>query len=492
MIERSPGTERSIVVWFRRDVRVADHPALTAATSSGLPVVPLFVLDRRLLREGRSAAARSWFVLRSVAELDAALRARGSALVLREGRPEDVVPRVARAVGASAVLASRDVTPFSHRRDAAVAAALERDGRRLRLHPGLLLVEPETMLTAAGRPFGVFTPFWRSLRAAPRRALLDPVGRIESPPDLSADLETASLRPALGDGPVPLASLPQPGARAALERLTIWVRDGLAGYEVHRDDLDGAATSHLSAALHAGTLSPLQVEAAALGGSDSAEAFVRQLAWREFYHHRLFHRRTREEGAGERLTAAFRQESDDPTAVEAWREGRTGIPAVDAAMRQLAATGWMGNRARLVVASFLTRHLLMAPSIGERHFLHHLVDGDVANNRGGWEWTAGIGADAQPWFRIFNPVLQGRRFDPQGAWVRQWVPELAGVPEPHIHAPWEMPEDEARGAGVHLGTTYPRPIVDLAVARERALAAFSSVTAATPRRDDSRRSRRGR
>ncbi len=274
----------------------------------------------------------------------------------------------------------------------------------------------------------------------------------------------------------PHPGLPQPGESAAQERLRAWVEGGLVGYGEGRNELDGEATSHLGAALHLGTLSPLQVENAALELGDAALPFVRQVAWREFYHHLLFHRRADpHHGPDSPFMAAFRRQADDPVAVAAWQEGRTGVPVVDASMRQLAASSWLSNRARLVAASFLTRHLLMDYRIGERHFMRHLVDGDLANNLGGWQWTAGVGADPQPWFRIFNPVLQGRRFDPRGDWVRRWVPELAGVPEQHIHAPWEMPAAVAAAAGVRLGETYPRPVVDLRQGRERALAAFRSI-----------------
>jgi deoxyribodipyrimidine photo-lyase len=269
----------------------------------------------------------------------------------------------------------------------------------------------------------------------------------------------------------PFAGAATPGEVAAQRRLRDWVARGLPGYASARDRLDDDATSHLGPDLHFGTLSPLLVEAAALENGEVAAPFVRQLAWREFYHHLLFHRRRGAPSAPSSLASGFRGEAADPAAVVAWREGRTGIPVVDAGMRQLAATSWLSNRARLIVASFLTRHLLMEHRIGERHFLRHLIDGDVANNRGGWRWVAGIGPDAQPWFRIMNPVRQGQRFDPEGDWVRRWVPELARVPARHIHAPWEMPEDEARDVGVSLGTTYPRPMVDLADARARALEA---------------------
>ena len=246
---------------------------------------------------------------------------------------------------------------------------------------------------------------------------------------------------------------PDPGERAAHDRLSAWVGGGLAGYGAGRDVLSGEGTSRLSADLHFGTLSPLQVESAALDAGVDATPFVRQLAWREFYHHRLFHRRTGDGSTDSPLLSAFRSEDADPHAVEAWREGRTGIPVVDAGMRQLAATGWLSNRARLVVASFLTRHLLMDYRIGERHFMRHLIDGDVANNRGGWQWTAGVGADPQPWFRIFNPVRQGLRFDPDGAWVRRWVPELADVADRHVHAPWESTRAAAGLSVAHRATS---------------------------------------
>jgi deoxyribodipyrimidine photo-lyase len=395
------------------------------------------------------------------------------------GRPEDVVPALAREVAASAVLASRDATPFSYRRDRAVAVALERDGRRLLLQPGLLLSEPEQMLTSAGRAYAVFAPFWRALQQGQRRRLLPSVADIPTPATWRA--EAAATVAGLDVTGPPHPGLPEPGEHAAEARLQTWLRQGLSGYSGGRNDLDGGATSHLGADLHLGLLSPLQVETAALEEGDAATAFVRQLGWREFYQHLLFHRRAAPQRVADSpFMGIFRSEDEEPEAVAAWREGRSGIPVVDAAMRQLAATSWLSNRARLVVASFLTRHLLMDYRIGERHFMRHLIDGDVANNRGGWQWTAGVGADPQPWFRIFNPVLQGRRFDAAGDWVRHWVPELAGVPTQHIHAPWEMPVAVAAAAGVQLGESYPWPVVGLQEGRERALAAFRSVVGERP------------
>ena len=458
------------VVWFRRDLRVADHPALVEAVLRARVVLPLFVFDEPLL--ATAAPARVWYLKRSLSELDASLRARGSGLLVRTGDPEVVVPAVAREIGAEVVLASRDVTPWSHRRDSRVAAALERDGRRLALRPGLLLAEPETLFISAGTPYRVFTPFWRALQRAPRRDLLSAPDHVPTTHAALPEVPHVALERA------PLKGLPSAGEGAALDRLGGWVGRGLTAYGSGRDVLSGEATSHLGADLHFGTLSPLQVETAATETGEEATPFIRQLAWREFYHHQLFGRRSADQRPDSPLLGAFRDEADDPEAVIAWREGRTGVPTVDAAMRQLIATGWLSNRARLVVASFLTRHLLMDYRIGERHFMRHLIDGDVANNRGGWQWTAGVGADAQPWFRIFNPVRQGSRFDPDGEWVRRWVPELADVPSRYIHAPWEMPDAVAEAAGVRLGRTYPRPIVDLGAARERALAAFKSASQA--------------
>lgn len=459
----------TLVVWFRRDLRVHDHPALSEAAGAA-NVVPLFVIDPALWDAPRTAPVRRWFLAGSLAALDAELRARGSRLVVRVGRPEEVVPAVAREVGARMVLGSRDVTPAARRRDRAVADALEADGRTLRLRRGLLLAEPETLSGRAGNGHTVFTPFWKTLAAADRRAVLPAPDRLPAVPDAIAGEP-------LPDVPHPgLRDLPEPGEAAARARLDAWVASGLEGYADHRNDLAGTPTSHLSQDLHLGLLSPVEIEARC-GGAGSAEAYRRQLGWRDFYHHLLWWRPELARAPFQpRFEAAFRPESADPEAAAAWREGRTGIPVIDAGMRQLAATGWLPNRARLIVASFLTRHLLLDWRIGEDHFMRTLIDGDVPNNVGGWQWTAGVGTDAQPWFRIFNPVLQGERFDPDGTWVRTWVPELAPLSNHAIHQPWVLSPMEQQLAGVVIGRDYPAPIVDLGEARDRALAAFKATT----------------
>ncbi|MFN8619177.1 MAG: deoxyribodipyrimidine photo-lyase [Chloroflexota bacterium] len=459
----------TLLLWFRRDLRVHDHPALIEAVGAAR-LLPLFVVDPALWDHPRTAPARRWFLAGSLAALDEALRARGSRLIVRHGRPEEIVPALAAEVGARIVLGSRDVTPGARRRDRAVAESLSAAGRSLRLRRGLLLAEPETLSGRTGQGYTVFTPFWKAVAAADRRSVL---GAPEVLPPLPDGIESDPLpvvpRPALRD-------LPEPGEAAARARLDAWAAGGMAGYADHRNDLGGTPTSHLSQDLHLGLLSPVEIEARA-PGAGSGEAYRRQLGWRDFYHHLLYWRPELARAPFQaRYEAAFRPESADPEAAVAWREGRTGIPVVDAGMRQLSATGWLPNRARLIVASFLTRHLLLDWRVGEDHFMRTLVDGDLANNVGGWQWTAGVGTDAQPWFRIFNPVLQGERFDPDGSWVRTWVPELAKLPAPVIHRPWTLSRAEQELVKVVIGRDYPAPIVNLDEARDRALAAFKATT----------------
>ena len=437
--------------------------------ASAQAVVPVFVLDPRLLEGPRASANRTWFLLGTLRDLARDLEARGAPLVVRSGRPEDVIPAVAAEARAGGVFASRDVSPFARRRDAAVAAALAATGRRLHLEPGLLVAEPEEVHTADGRPLTVFAPFARRWAAVPRRPQLGAPPAIPSLP--RGALETDRL-PA---GPPPTADpalLPIPGEAAARDRLAAWAASAaLPGYADGRNRLDADGTSRLSADLKFGTLSPLDVLRAAEGPGEGRRVFVSELCWREFYAHVLWHFPQVTQGP-------YRPDWDaipwmeDPAGLAAWRAGCTGYPVVDAAMRQLAASGWMHNRARMIAASFLAKDLLVDWRRGEAHFMAHLVDGDVAANNGGWQWTAGTGTDAAPYFRVFNPVAQGRRFDPDGAYVRRWVPELSGVPDAYLHEPWTMPVDVQRAAGCVVGRDYPAPLVDHAEARQRALAAY--------------------
>lgn len=422
-----------ILVWFRRDLRLGDHPALTAAVASGRPVVPMFVWDPVLLDPRRTGPRRRRRLEAAIAALDRDLRARGGRLIVRTGRPEGEVVRVAREVGADAVYASRDFTPFAVARDRRIGSALD-----LRLFGGTLAVEPE----ATGE-VRVFTPFYRRWLAH--------VTEHPAPAPRRVDVPDA----------VPTASVPEAapdGEPEALARLARFAGIGAPTYALDRDRLDLDGTSRLGADLHLGTLSPRQVMATIPDAS-----FRRQLAWRDWASHVLWFRPTARR-------SAWREDlrdlawADDPDSLEAWIDGRTGYPVVDAAMRQLTTEGWIHNRARMIVASFLTKDLLIDWRLGEAHFQRELVDADVANNALGWQWTAGVGTDAAPFFRVFNPVRQGERFDPSGTWVRRWVPEIAAVPGRFIHRPWETPDGPPAG--------YPLPIVDHAEARTRALAWF--------------------
>ena len=470
-VDPGPRTSRVALLWLRRDLRVHDHPALTAALDGAERVVPVYVLDPRLLRGPRASANRTWFLLHSLADLAESLAARGAPLVVRTGSPEQLVPELAAAAGADAVFATRDMTPFARARDRAVAETLGADGRRLHLGPGSLVVEPEDVRTKDGGPVTVFTPFARRWAAVPRRALLPAPGAI---PSLPAGSLAGEPLPAAPDPTADPALLPRPGEAAARDRLARWVSSAaLAGYADDRNRLDIEGTSRLAADLKFGTLSPLEVLSAAEGPGDGRRVFVSELCWREFYAHVVWHFPHVVRGA---YRPAYDRVpwADDPAGLAAWRSGQTGYPVVDAAIRQLAASGWMHNRARMIAASFLAKDLLVDWRLGEAHFMAHLVDGDVASNNGGWQWTAGTGTDAAPYFRVFNPVSQGRRFDPDGDYVRRWVPELADVPAAHVHEPWTMPPEVQAVSGCVIGRDYPAPIVDHAAARERALAAYAA------------------
>jgi len=461
-------TEPAAIIWFRRDLRLRDHPALLAAAAGDRPVVPLYVLDPRLL-EGRFASPnRAWFLLGSLRSLAADLAALGAPLVVRVGDPVEVVPAIARETGARDVYVSRDHAPFGLARDRAVGEALAGLPVAGRLHArtGNLVHEPDVVATRAGRPYAVYSPFRRAWEGLPPRATLprpSALRRRDVDPGEIPDLAALGM----GDGPTAdPALLPEPGEAAARQRLEAWLASGLAGYRRTRDRLDLAGgTSRLSADLHFGLLSPTEIveRATAAGGvDDGPRAFINELVWREFYAHVLFHRPSVRRAAARPEFDAV-EWSGDEAVLDAWRTGQTGYPVVDAAMRHLAAAGWMPNRARMIVASFLTKDLLVDWRAGEAHFMRHLVDGDVASNNGGWQWCASTGTDPQPYFRIFNPVSQGQRFDPDGEYVRRWVPELAGIPAADIHDPARV-----RCAG------YPAPIVDHAEARRRALAVYGA------------------
>ncbi len=465
----------TVLLWFRQDLRLADNAALMAAVESRAAVIPLFVLDDDTPGRWRPGGASRWWLEGSLAALDGELRERGSQLVLRRGKALDVLLRLAEETGASEVFFSRRYEPAHAQEEEMLAAAFKGRGLVCRRFSGSLLCEPEALRTKAGDPFRVFTPFYKAFLA--QEAVKHPLAapeRIAAPRTWPASerLEDWDLRPNAPDWAVGLREAWQPGAAGAKARLTAFLDERVIAYAEDRDRPDLQGTSALSPHLHFGEISPRQVwhmtrhTAAGANGADRGpEAYLRELVWREFSYHLLHHWPEIPEAPFNPAFAAFPWRSDEG-ALEAWRKGRTGYPIVDAGMRQLWHTGWMHNRVRMIVASFLTKHLLVPWQEGACWFWDTLVDADLASNSASWQWVAGCGADAAPYFRIFNPVLQGRKFDPAGAYVRKWVPELAELPDGALHAPWE---------GRWNLAGYPEPIVDHKRARELALAAYAEI-----------------
>lgn len=467
---------RRAIAWFRRDLRLADNRTLAAATGAAERVWPVFVADPALLERHEIAAARvAWFA-GNLAVLDERLSDAGSGLTVLRGRPEEAVPAFAASVGAETVFAGADEDPVAIERDERVAGRIE-----LRLVDDQRILPPAELRSGGGEAYTVYTPFRRALDA-----------RVDEAPDAAtspAEVEVARLapRPAGASGPEALGApasphpLPPAGEEAAAARLRAFLRSDVASYRDERDRPDLDSTSRLSPYLRVGAISIRACWRAALNAAQraadrgdpdlarGAASWRGELAWREFFAHVL--------AAHPRLAVeSFRREYDGleweagPSADEslaAWAEGRTGYPLVDAGMRQLVATGWMHNRARLVTASFLVKDLGLDWRRGESVYLEHLLDADVQQNTGNWQWVAGVGTDAAPYFRIFNPVLQSKRFDPNGSYIRRWVPELAGVPDEHIHEPWRALKPP-RG--------YPAPIVDHPEARQRTLARYRAVS----------------
>ncbi|HEX6651175.1 MAG TPA: deoxyribodipyrimidine photo-lyase [Thermoleophilaceae bacterium] len=436
------------LLWLTRDLRVHDHPALCAALEQSDDVVPVFCFDSRLLNGRHASRTRTRFMLECLAELDERL----GGIAFRDGRPERVLPELARELGARAVHATEDVGPFARRRAEAVRRALSCP---LVLHPGVAAVDGVASIrTQAGRPYTVFSPFERTWLEEPRRVVLEaPDWRAELPAGLRGELPPAPGGDVLTDPP-------RGGEDAGRLRLQGFIDSGIEGYAERRDDLGADATSRLSPYLHFGCVSAREVEER-LPSGEGARAFRRQLCWRDFHGHVLLHfpRNARSEFQ-ERYRGSIRW-SRSRRRFDAWCEGRTGFPLVDAAMRQLRTEGWVHNRARLVAASFLTKQLGIDWRQGERWFMRWLVDGDQANNNGNWQWVSSVGVDPQPFYRrLYNPTRQLRTLDPDGVYVRRHVEELREVPLEHLAEPWAN------------GVDYPEPIVDQGEAREAAIARF--------------------
>ncbi|WP_338703140.1 deoxyribodipyrimidine photo-lyase [Streptomyces sp. Q6] len=439
------------IVLFTSDLRVHDHPPLRAALNAADAVVPLFVRDRGITATGFPAPNREAFLADCLRDLDEGLRERGGRLVVRSGDVVDEVAKVVSETDARAVHLASGVSAYARRREDRLRDVLEGLGCDLVVHDAVVTCVPPGAVTPAGRDhFAVFTPYHRHWSQHGTRAVVRAPQTVTVPDavgseDLPAREDVSGVSPALAEG----------GERAGRARLTAWLRSGIAGYEDGHDDLAGDVTSRLSPDLHFGTVSPVEaVQRARAAGGPGAEAFVRQLAWRDFHHQVLAARPDAAHDNYRSQDDRWRSEQAAAQEIEAWRQGLTGYPIVDAAMRQLRHEGWMHNRGRLLTACFLTKTLYVDWRVGARHFMDLLVDADVANNQLNWQWMAGTGTDSRP-NRVLNPVTQAKRYDPDGAYVRRWVPELAELSGAAIHEPWKL-------TGLDRAAfDYPDPLLDL-------------------------------
>lgn len=470
------------VYWARNDLRIADNPALSAAIDTCAPVVALYLLDDETPGKWRLGGAARWWLDGSLKRFAEDLRGLNVQLVLRSGRAEAVLPVFLQEVGAEAVFWNRRYAPEERAADQSLKAHLKANGHTVRSFNAALLTEPQTITTGAGGPYKTYTPFWRTVRPKINGNAPLPAPNPSKHP-LSAfpsdELEVWSLTPHAPNWASEFPHHWEPGEVGAMARLDEFLDSRIDGYAEGRDVPGEQATSRLSPHLQFGEISPRQIVWAVTAQSDgkAAEKFLSEIGWREFAYHLLYHFPAFPEQNWRGDFDAFPWR-EDPDGLRAWTKGQTGYPLVDAGMRELWATGYMHNRVRMITASFLTKHLLIDWRRGEEWFWDTLVDADLANNSVSWQWVAGSGADAAPYFRIFNPSAQGDRFDAEGAYVRRWVPELAKVPSKYIHAPWTAPEAVLREAKVRLGASYPEPIVDHAHARARALDAFKSMSLA--------------
>lgn len=470
-----------ILIWFRKDLRLRDHHALAAAVAEGAPVIPLYIREPSDSGNGPLGDAQRWWLHHSLSALRASLRKVSSNLVFRSGDPLDVIADISRETGSSTIFWNRRYDPNGTATDVPLKRALVERGFTVNSFAGQLLHEPTRFLNKTGGPYRVFTPFWRALDASGEPpAPIDPPENVAAPAlwPASENLEQWDLLPKQPNWASTFTEIWIPGEDGASDRLQSFIDDTLAGYKTARDFPAEAGTSLLSPHLALGEISPAQIWYATRGLTETPAGdvvtFRKELAWREFSYNLLFHNPDLGRQNLDRRFDGFRW-SDDDDHFRRWTRGLTGYPIVDAGMRQLWRHGYMHNRVRMIAASFLIKDLLIDWRRGESWFRDTLVDADPASNAASWQWVAGSGADASPFFRIFNPVLQGEKFDPDGLYVKRFVPELADLEARYIHRPFSAPQTVLSAAGIELGVTYPPPIIDHAFARDRALAAFREI-----------------
>ena len=475
---------KPIIVWFRNDLRLADNRALSAAVAAGAPLLPVFIYDPQGGGRWAPGAASRWWLHHSLAAFAEALSEHKAPLILRRGRAEDILADIVAETGAAAIYFSRAYEPWARAEEDRVKQRFATGDVDIKRFAGALLREPEDVRTKSGEPFKVYTPFWRALTAlgAPSAPLAAPKSFPSAKKKLASDrLADWHLLPEKPDWAAGLREAWCPGEAGARDRLETFLDAGLAGYAGNRNLPAVDGTSRLSPHLHFGEISPrvcwhraIAVRENGKAGDTAVETFLKELVWREFSYHLLVHWPHIPDKPFKPEFSAFPWKKSAGH-LKAWQRGLTGYPIVDAGMRQLWHTGWMHNRVRMIVASFLVKHLLIPWQSGEDWFWDTLVDADLAANAASWQWVAGSGADAAPYFRIFNPITQGEKFDADAAYVRQWVPEIAGLPDDVIHAPWTASASVLAKAGVSLGKTYPLPLVDHAEARQRALEGYAAM-----------------
>ncbi|MBP2549528.1 deoxyribodipyrimidine photo-lyase [Neorhizobium galegae] len=479
-------THSPILVWFRKDLRLDDNGALLSAVATGRPIVCVYVREPEHEAVGPLGAAQRWWLHHALQELHKALQAHGNRLVLKTGKARDVLLALADETGAKAVYLNRLYERDEI--DAEILKALHEDGLEVKRFKGQLLHDPHTMRTGSGGPYRVYTPFWKALEAdGEPREPADAPETLPAPARFPSSEELADwhLLPTRPNWAKEFETLWTPGEAGALEKLEKFIERPIHSYKADRD-LPGltGSTSHLSAHLAFGEISPARIWHATRGlhSSDHVIHFRKELVWREFCHHLLAaFPKLRTDNWNDRFDAFPWTENDK--AFEAWTKGMTGYPIVDAGMRELWRHGYMHNRVRMITASFLIKDLMIDWRRGEAWFRDTLVDADVASNAANWQWVAGSGADASPFFRVFNPILQGEKFDAEGDYIKRFVPELSRLPKKYIHRPFEAPVEVLQKAGVTLGETYPKPVVNHFEARDRALSAYAEVTGKSAQAD---------